>query len=113
MPARRPKLGLVSTDFAEEEQIGLVLPNGRIVWPPNDYKGRPLGNQEDRAVMLSILRSSAAELDFDEEEFLGQYRWATRHVEPHDVFPITHDEFVVVADQPVEVEEKAVTNGQH
>lgn len=114
MPARKPKvipLAVSEEYFVEGDQVGLVLPNGKIVWPPADYKGRSLASQEDRAAMLNVLKASAKELDHDEDEFLGHYRWATRHVAPQDVYPITHEEFVATENKEEKV--NANTNGQH
>lgn len=82
----------------EEEQVGLVLPNGRIVWPPDEYKGYPLDTPQARYILLKVLKKSAEDLDFEEEAFISQYHWATRVVTvvDGDEYDIDDDEFFVV-----------------
>lgn len=82
----------------EQEEIGLVLPNGRVVWPPNEYKGYPLDTPQARYVLLKVLKKSAEDLDFNEDQFLAQYRWATRFVTTVEgaEFDINDDDFFVI-----------------
>lgn len=62
----------------EEIQIGLKLPDGRIVWPPDEYKGYPLNTTQQRATVLEVLKKTAGDLSFTEEAFIRHYGWATR-----------------------------------
>lgn len=59
-------------------QWGLLLPDGNVVWENSLWNGVPLGSPQQRAVLVSSLRRTAADLNFDEKAFLGHYSWARR-----------------------------------
>lgn len=63
-----------------ETQVGLKLPNGEIIWPPNEYKGYPIDRPEERAILLEVFKKTAGELHFTTEAFLGHYSWVTRQL---------------------------------
>lgn len=59
-------------------EVGLRLPDGRVVWPPDEYKGYPLLTADDRSNLLEVLQKTADDLSFTPEEFLRHYRWVQR-----------------------------------
>lgn len=59
-------------------EYGLALPNGTIAW--NEYRGHPVQTDQQRWFMLQTLRKTAAEVGFDEDEFLSCYGWVWRTV---------------------------------
>jgi hypothetical protein len=59
-------------------QWGLLLPDGNVVWENSLWNGVPLASPQQRSVLVSILRRTAADLNFDEKAFLGHYSWARR-----------------------------------
>lgn len=59
-------------------EYGLALPNGTTAW--NEYRGHPIQTAEQRWFMLQVLRKTAAEVGFDEDEFLSCYGWVSRTV---------------------------------
>ncbi len=63
-----------------ETQVGLKLPNGEIIWPPDEYKGYPIAEAEDRAILLEVFKKTADDLHFTTEGFLGNYSWVTRQL---------------------------------
>ena len=69
---------VISQPVSPAVQWGLRLPNGTIVWDNCLYQGHPLATPEQRAVLLAVLQKTAADLSFDEQEFIGHYGWARR-----------------------------------
>lgn len=63
------------TDITE---YGLVLPNGQVLW--NSYSNRSLATPSDRHTMVEVLRKTAEECGFTEEQFLSHYSWVSRRV---------------------------------
>jgi hypothetical protein len=59
-------------------QVGLRLPDGRIVWPPDEYKGYPLNTADERAILLQVLNKTADDLSFAHADFLNYYSWCKR-----------------------------------
>ncbi len=57
---------------------GLTLPNGGIAW--NEFRGHPVQTAEQRWHLLKVLKQTAAEVGFDESEFLAKYGWTSRTV---------------------------------
>jgi len=66
----------VSSDITE---YGLLLPNGQVLW--NNYNNRSLETPADRQMMMQVLRKTAEECGFLEEQFTSCYRWVCRRVE--------------------------------
>lgn len=64
--------------LSPEVQWGLRLPDGTVVWEDTLYRGHPLCTAEQRATIVEVLRRTAADLNFDEITFLGNYGWARR-----------------------------------
>lgn len=64
------------------EQWGLRLPDGNIVWENSTYQGLPLQSPQQREILVSVLRRTAADLNFEESAFLAHYGWARRHGMP-------------------------------
>ena len=60
------------------EVIGLRLPDGTEVFPPDTWHGRGLSTAEDRKVILDALVQSAENLGIGAEELLAQYSWLVR-----------------------------------
>ena len=59
-------------------EYGLSLPNGTVSW--GEYRGHPVQTPEQRWTRQQILRTTAAEIGFEQEEFLSCYGWAARTV---------------------------------
>lgn len=59
-------------------QWGLLLPDGNVVWENSLWNGVPLASPQQRSVLVSSLRRTAADLNFDEKAFLGHYSWVRR-----------------------------------
>ena len=84
----------MSSVFRETE-IGLALPDGTQVWPPDEYRGFPIKDQTDRENFVSNLKNAALELHFPEADFLSKFQWVVREritavtYEDRCVFPIT------------------------
>lgn len=66
----------ITSDITE---YGLLLPNGHVLW--NNYNNRSLETPADRQVMVAVLRKTAEECGFPEEQFISNYRWVCRRVE--------------------------------
>lgn len=84
------------TDITE---FGLLLPNGQVLW--NNYSNRSLDTMTDREMMVQVLRKTAEECGFTEEQFLDNYSWVSRRVrtEVTDLgnFTLTDPEVIGVA----------------
>jgi hypothetical protein len=59
-------------------EYGLLLPNGTVAW--NEYRGHSVETPEQRWRLLQVLRMTAEEVGFDEDEFLSCYGWKARTV---------------------------------
>lgn len=70
-------------------EYGILAPNGEIHW--GSLLGHPLNTQDERTVMNLVLRKTAQEFLWPEEEFAGRYQWATRTVQVHDVYRAIDD----------------------
>lgn len=62
----------------EQVEFGLGLPNGKSVW--GDYHGYSFKTEADRQLMLAVLKKSAEDTGFEEDEFLECYTWTARKV---------------------------------
>lgn len=73
-------------------RYGLRLPNGQTVW--GQYKGHDLDTPLGRSRLFIALTKTANDLDFDEAQFLGHYKWSTRTETTTDTgcVPITSQE---------------------
>ena len=85
----------ISSDITE---YGLLLPNGQVLW--NNYNNRSLETEADRQLMVQVLRKTAEECGFPEEQFTSNYQWVCRRVEttvtPLGVFALRNPEVVGV-----------------
>lgn len=72
-------------------EYGLKVPNGAVHW--GSFLNRPLDSAEARTVFVAVLKATAAEMGWDETEFLSRYTWQGRHVHLTDlgVVPITSE----------------------
>jgi len=61
-----------------EQEIGLKLPNGRVIFPPDTWHDHDLLTANDREVILALIKGAAIRLGYPEEEFLNRYSWITR-----------------------------------
>lgn len=83
--------------IATSLQVGLKLPDGRTIFPPDEYKGYPIARPQERAYLLEVLKKSAGDLSFTTEAFLRHYGWVTRELTTTTVIghtreiPITDD----------------------
>ena len=59
-------------------EYGLKLPNREIVW--NEYRGIPIQTPQQRWALWQILRKTAEDVGFTEEDFLPRYGWVSRSV---------------------------------
>lgn len=59
-------------------EYGLRLPNRDIVW--NEWRGHPLQTSQQRWTLWQILRRTADEVGWTEEDFLPRYSWVSRSV---------------------------------
>ena len=73
-----------------ENQFGLGLPNGEVLW--NTWNGHTFTTADDREKMHQTLIMTAQQCGFDQEEFLQSYTWhqrtVTTTVEPLGVLPV-------------------------
>ena len=70
----------VPTEFRQttETEIGLRLPDGTEIWPPETWHGRSLVTLGDRHLIFDAIAASATNLGLDEGFLASQYRWVTR-----------------------------------
>lgn len=61
-----------------EQEIGLRLPNGTTVYPPDTWHGHPLTDAAEREAIVALIRAAAIRLGYDENHFVEHYAWATR-----------------------------------
>lgn len=90
---------LMNSHKTDITEFGLLLPNGQVLW--NNYSNRSLDTMTDREMMVQVLRKTAEECGFTEEQFLGNYSWVSRRVrtEVTDLgnFALTDPEVIGVA----------------
>lgn len=84
------------------ETIGLRLPDGTEIFPPETWHGRGFETAEDRKVVLGALVESAGNLGIDSAELLSQYVWIDRK---QDVLTIIFPGL----DQPRPLDDPALT----
>lgn len=60
------------------EVIGLRLPDGTEIFPPQTWHGRGLTTAEDRKTVLDAIAQSAVNLGIQTHELLSQYGWLVR-----------------------------------
>jgi hypothetical protein len=60
-------------------EYGLHTPNGQVQW--GVAIGRPINTEAERQVVLLVLRRTAQELGWPEEEFLTNFHWIPRTVQ--------------------------------
>jgi len=66
------------TDTVREEILGLRLPNGEEIFPPEQWHGRNIETPEDREQIYRAIKLSAVNLGFPEEEMLSRYAWVPK-----------------------------------
>jgi hypothetical protein len=95
LPEEPPAPNLSETAYVE---YGLKVPNGAVHW--GSFLNRPLDSAEARSVFVQVLKATAAEMGWDETEFLSRYTWQGRHVHLTDlgVVPITSEAAAPTAD---------------
>lgn len=69
---------MMEPQTSHEKVIGLRLPNGTEVFPPNTWHGHALHGPENRRAIYDAICNSARNLGLDEVELLGRYSWVTR-----------------------------------
>jgi hypothetical protein len=60
-------------------EYGLQAPNGQVSW--GTAVGRPINTEAERQVVVLVLRRTAEELGYPEDEFLSRFRWVPRTVQ--------------------------------
>jgi hypothetical protein len=92
----------MTTQKSDMIEFGLVLPNGQVLW--SAYSNRSLATPADRDMMVQVLRKTAEECGFTEEQFLSNYKWVSRRVKTEvtdlGTFTLTDPEIIGV-DTPV------------
>ena len=95
---------ILRNESTEIIEYGLQLPTGEVVW--GEYHDRPVGTPGERSTMVEVLRLTARDCGFAEEDFLKNYRWAVRvrtvTLSPITTYAITHDQMVAAATDPGE-----------
>jgi hypothetical protein len=61
-----------------ETEYGVELPNGDVHW--GIALTRPIATPEDRKQFLEIVKNTAKEIGFPEDEFVKGYKWRTRDI---------------------------------
>lgn len=64
-------------------EYGLQSPDGKSHW--GSFIGRPITNEQERAVMSTVLYQFALELGWNVDEFVDRYKWTSRVVTPEEV----------------------------
>ena len=72
-------------DTTSTTEIGLQLPDGSIVWPPDEWHDRSLDTPEGRRDILDALRVAEKNLGFKPDHFLSFYSWVEREKTMHVV----------------------------
>ena len=72
-------------------EYGIRLPNGQVHW--GSYSSRPIDTPETRRIFVDVLRKTADDLGFSQDEFLSRYAWHGRHVRLLDLgeVPVTSE----------------------
>ena len=69
----------LDSHVSREQEIGLRLPNGTAIFPPETWHEHPLVTAADREAVVGLIRAAAVRLGYDDEDhFLPHYGWATR-----------------------------------
>jgi hypothetical protein len=100
---------LNGANIIREQEIGLQLPNGEQIFPPDLWHDRSLDGAVARQAILETLRLAAANLGYPEIEFLTHYHWVSRdkittvmYEDGGDEMPITSTGYIeIVADDRV------------
>lgn len=61
------------------QEIGLQMPDGTLIFPPNTWHGRPLATPEDRKIIVDAIATSASNLGMSAQELMGRYHWVVRN----------------------------------
>lgn len=90
---------LMNSHNTDVTEFGLLLPNGQVLW--NNYSNRSLDTLADREMMVQVLRKTAEECGFTENQFLTNYSWVSRRVRTEvtdlGTFALTDPEVIGVA----------------
>lgn len=65
-------------DVVREQEYGLKLPDGSIIWPPGQWHGCGFATSEEREKLFRSVKNSAANMGFVPEVLSEQYGWVTR-----------------------------------
>ena len=66
------------TESYDVVEYGLVLPDGNVSW--SQWLGRPFSTVLDRVSIIELLKRTAAQVGFPEDDFLSRYGWTSREV---------------------------------
>lgn len=85
---------VTGANVTREQEIGLRLPDGAQIFPPDTWHDHPLGTADERDYILTLIKNAAKSLGYPEGEFLERYAWVGRDkitatmYETGDEFPI-------------------------
>ena len=68
----------VETYTNDITEYGLLMPNGSVLWSSPE---RPFTTPAERDYMVAVLRKTADECGFSQNEFIANYKWVVRRVE--------------------------------
>lgn len=68
----------MNTYKTDTTEFGLLLPNGQVLW--NNHNNHSLNTPADRDMMVQVLRKTAEDCGFTEDQFLSNYSWVSRRV---------------------------------
>lgn len=70
--------GTTFEGLTSDEEVGIRLPDGTIVWPPDTLQGHPLSTEDQRQAIVALLRQTATDLHIPPDQFLANYLWVIR-----------------------------------
>ncbi|AXQ51690.1 hypothetical protein SEA_COLT_81 [Mycobacterium phage Colt] len=68
-------------DVVAEFEIGLELPDGTQIFPPETFRGRSLATPEDRKVIHDSLLVAMDNMGYPRSRALEDYHWVRRETE--------------------------------
>lgn len=61
-----------------ESEWGLRLPNGRVVWPPEQFYGTGYQTEQERGAVANAIAAALDNMSLPRDPNLGQYGWVRR-----------------------------------
>lgn len=69
-----------ASTVTEATEIGLLCPDGSVIWPPQTYVGHGIATPEERNAIPNLLAAAAPQMRLDPQTFLASFRWVFRTV---------------------------------